>query len=87
MEADNFADRGYALNAAITKNVDGSTTLGVIASTPVAILGIFVFAGLFLTLELRRPQDPQRAIADGDGERPRDPQLAPPADASERSES
>ncbi len=87
MEADDFADRGHALNAAITRNVDGSTTWRVFANTPVAILGIIALTGLLLIQELRRPQGPQRAIADGDGERPQDLQLAPPEDDGERSES
>ena len=85
MEANDFADRGYALNATVTTDVDGSTTWRVFANTPVAITGILAVTGLLLTQELRRPQGPQRAIPDGDGERPQDLQLAPPEDDGERS--
>ena len=87
MAANDFTDRGYALNATIATD---STTATVFANTAVAITGILALAlvcvSAMLTQEHRRPQDPHLTLAEGGGERPQDPQLAAVEDDGERSE-
>ena len=70
MEANDFEDGGYALNAtiAILTDGDGSTTATVLANTAVAIAGIVAVTVLgvaMLTQERWRPQDPQLTLAEG----------------------
>ena len=73
MDAKDFTDRGYALYAKIATGADGSTKASLFANTPVAIALIFsgtvLGVGAMLIQGHRRPQDPQLALAEGDGER------------------
>jgi hypothetical protein len=71
MGARDFEDRGYALNATIESNEDGSTTGAIFANTPVAITVIVAGTVLGLAFMLTqdwRPPDPL-ALAEGAVER------------------